>query len=127
MRVTWAPWSGRRIARPEQPSGAQKIDSNGNPVCAAAGGRRNADAGTPDLLRVPASAIPCGGFPSALVLCLAVRRRPKGNDLGYLHWNDDGTHGNFAIVPQVIPAGWSGGAVSFTYFVRGFDHHTHGE
>lgn len=102
----------------------QKIDSNGNLLCATAG-----DAETRTLIPLTCSGggvsyamwwIPFGsGITST---CPA----SAGQYLGFLHWNDDGTHGNFAIVPQVIPAGWSGGAVSFTFFVRGAATYTWG-
>jgi len=102
----------------------QKIDSSGNLFCAAAGG-----AETRALIPLTCSSGGAGSpmwwlpFGSAIVsTCPAT----TGQYMGYLHWNDDGTHANFAIIPQVIPAGWSGGAVSFTFFVRGSATYTWG-
>ena len=102
----------------------QKVDSSGNQFCGPAG-----SAETQTLIPVTCSAtgvsyslwwIPFG---SAIVSSCP---GTAGQYLGYLHWNDDGTHANFAIIPQVVPAGWNGGAVSLTYFVRGTATHTWG-
>ena len=102
----------------------QSIDSNGNPLCATAGGAEtktliplicSASGGSEPMWWIPFNSVIVSSCPAT-----------TGQYLGFLHWNDDGTHGIFVIIPQVIPAGWSGGAVSFTFFVRGSATYTWG-
>ena len=98
----------------------QKIDSNGNPVCAAAGG-----AETQTLVPLTCSgtgvSYPMWWLPFGTGIVSSCPST-AGQYLGYLHWNDDGTHGNFAIVPQVVPAGWSGRRSLFYLLRTWFDH-----
>ena len=116
------------MVRPTDCSGGsqvvQKIDSSGNPFCAAAG---SAETETLVPLACSASGVsyPKWWIPFNSVI-VSTCPATTGQYLGFLHWNDDGTHGIFVIIPHVIPAGWSAGTVSFTFFVRGSATYTWG-
>ena len=102
----------------------QAIDSNGNPLCATTGSVETRTL-IPLICSASGVSYPMWWIPFNSVIVSSCPSS-TGQYLAYLHWNDDGTHGIFVIIPQVIPAGWSGGSVSFTFFIRGSATYTWG-
>ncbi len=102
----------------------QKIDANGAGFCATAGGAETRML-IPLTCAANGTSYPMWWIPSGSAL-VASCSTTTGQYLPYLHWQDDGSHANFAIVPQVVPAGWSGGTASLAFFVRGSTTYTWG-